>query len=94
MTIVYTMRVALFSLTGFANAILPALDGIGITPTVFVTRSEPGPFPHYPLPNALLIAEQLSTPWGTKPEDEERACGADLLLGSKLINYSALTIRS
>jgi methionyl-tRNA formyltransferase len=74
------MDIALFSLTGFANTLLPALCRAGFKPRIFVTRAEPGPFPHYPLPNALPVAAALGVKSGTDCADEEHACRSDLLL--------------
>jgi methionyl-tRNA formyltransferase len=74
------MRIAVFSLTGFANEILPALASIDMAPDIFVTRAEPGPFPHYDCENAMALAARLGIPSSDSAASEDLARGADLLL--------------
>lgn len=74
------MRISLFSLTGFANELIPALTLCGAKPSLFVTRAEVGPYPYYDIPNALTVAEQFSIPSSTDHADEKQAFGSDLLL--------------
>jgi methionyl-tRNA formyltransferase len=74
------MRIALFSLTGFANEIIPALAEAGQKPFVIVTRAEAGPFPHYEIPNVVAVARQFGIPCYSDSAMEELAKGADLLL--------------
>lgn len=74
------MRIALFSLTGFANEIIPALAEAGHLLFVVVTRCEKGPFPYYEAPNVAEVAAHFGIPCYTASEAEELARGADLVL--------------
>lgn len=42
------MKIGLFALTGFGNAVLRALIQAGFKPSLVVTRKEKGPHPYYP----------------------------------------------
>lgn len=74
------MRISLFSLTGFANEIIPALVRYGVKPSILITREEPGPYPYYEIPHALAVAGKFSIPASVDPADEKCSFGSDLLL--------------
>ena len=74
----HRMRIVLCSLTGFANAIIPALIRLGHRPCV-VTRRERGPFPHYECPNVLTLVEDYQLPFRFDL-DQQTVERCDLLL--------------
>ncbi len=74
--------IALFALTGFGNAVLPALCAAGLPPAFVVTRLEPAPYPHYPEEPLPDLASRLGVPCLADEDGEQRLdrTPTDLLL--------------
>jgi methionyl-tRNA formyltransferase len=87
------LRIALFALTGFGNAVLAALSRANFTPDFVATRAEPGSFPYYdeePLP---VLAARLGVPCLVDIEGEAllRRSNVDVLL---VATYHRILARS
>lgn len=72
-----TPRIVLFALTGFGNAVLPALCAEGLKPELLVTRAETGPYPYYDEKSLTDVADRLHVPYLFGAEGEQKVV-ADL----------------